>query len=609
MAIDMFFSQPVVASNSAAARRSGQIGPAGPDSSGGVQTVSASPEGDRDNFLSVLKQAARYKSPVRAPEPAAESQGAKQTVAGAGGKIDEASGQEISAVDIFRSTEPDEQPDPAAIAWNLTAFVKLLENLGFNQATDEASDLPTLAGAEPANTDLITAIESLIVGLQQPQFELPVDLKARLQQLQQFIAAALSTGDGVSGQGLGPGQTSDLVQINQWLTELTGPLQTQQSASDPLAGEEAAVAKAAPATAAEAESSGGMALKSPMINDGSPGRASLQSTEPSAVPSQSKNRSAEDPKLATDSQPGAAKNDDGPKAAAAVENAAAAAASKTKTAMAAGGWPQRGDHAAMPGRMAAASDQNQASLPEAESVKPKASSGSNPAAVKGSESQIQSAAAPESPAQALQEIQPAKDGGLKAASGAGEETVNKVIKVEAGAGDNGLLNSSGPNLQKAAEPAAVQKEIEAGQSQLRNQTLDQIVRKGAIHLRNGQHEARIDLKPDFLGHIRMQVISANHQVTVKILAEHGFVKDMIEGNLHQLKADLQQQGLAVDKLEVTVSRDADDSGNDKNKFAQSRARPGTADQQREEHSAEHKKRKFDRRAPTSAGMMTVDYFA
>ena len=38
------------------------------------------------------------------------------------------------------------------------------------------------------------------------------------------------------------------------------------------------------------------------------------------------------------------------------------------------------------------------------------------------------------------------------------------------------------------------------------------------------------------------------------------VRDMIENNAHQLKADMQQQGLDVDKLEVSVSRDSDESG-------------------------------------------------
>jgi|GEM_PF-4863450 len=144
-------------------------------------------------------------------------------------------------------------------------------------------------------------------------------------------------------------------------------------------------------------------------------------------------------------------------------------------------------------------------------------------------------------------------------------------KTEAGNNDSGLLNSSGQQPKKTVVFSPAPKNTEADQRILHNQTMDQIIRKAAIHLRDGQHEAIIDLKSDFLGHIRIQVIFENQQVAVRILAEHAIVKDMIENNLQQLKADLQQNGLEVEKLEVTVSCNFDDSGSSKAKFAQWRA--------------------------------------
>ena len=158
-----------------------------------------------------------------------------------------------------------------------------------------------------------------------------------------------------------------------------------------------------------------------------------------------------------------------------------------------------------------------------------------------------------------------------------EEAAAKIIKTEVGGNDTGLLNSQNLPLEKPTESVSLPKEADSDRNALKTQTMDQIVQKAAIHLKNGQHEARIDLKPEYLGHIRMQVTSENHQVTVKIMAEHGFVKDMIENNAHQLKADLQQQGLHIDKLEVTVSRDSDDSGSPKERLPGMRARQGAAD--------------------------------
>ena len=138
---------------------------------------------------------------------------------------------------------------------------------------------------------------------------------------------------------------------------------------------------------------------------------------------------------------------------------------------------------------------------------------------------------------------------------------------------------------------------------------NRIIRKAAIHLRNGQHEAIIDLKSDFLGHIRMQVISENQQVTVRILAEHVFVKDMIESNLNQLKAGLQQQGLEVDKLEVTVSFDSEDSGSSKEKFAQWRAGQGNADHQKNDDWKDKQQKDLRQPPRTADNAATVDYFA
>jgi flagellar hook-length control protein FliK len=54
----------------------------------------------------------------------------------------------------------------------------------------------------------------------------------------------------------------------------------------------------------------------------------------------------------------------------------------------------------------------------------------------------------------------------------------------------------------------------------------------------------------------MQIVTESHQVAVRIVAEIPFVKDMLENNLHQLKAELQAQGLEVDELEVSVAHDS-----------------------------------------------------
>jgi flagellar hook-length control protein FliK len=186
----------------------------------------------------------------------------------------------------------------------------------------------------------------------------------------------------------------------------------------------------------------------------------------------------------------------------------------------------------------------------------------------------------------------------------------RVIKSEGGTNDGGQWTSQGQTSERTAETAATPKEAEGTLRDLRSQTMEQIVRRAVFQIKDGQQEARIDLKPDFLGHVRMQVITENQQVTIKILTEFGFVKDMLENNIQQLKADLQQQGLEVDKLDVSVSRDS----NGKNHQQEHAADAGNQSPEKKAGSKgqnpdEDQQGKADRTTRKSDGLSTVDFFA
>jgi flagellar hook-length control protein FliK len=110
-------------------------------------------------------------------------------------------------------------------------------------------------------------------------------------------------------------------------------------------------------------------------------------------------------------------------------------------------------------------------------------------------------------------------------------------------------------LEKAAESAPASRDKEALTGTGRAGIFDQIVQRAAVQLRNDQGEINIDLKPDFLGRVRMQILTENQQVTVRIVTELAAVRDMIETGLNQLKSELQSQGLQVERLEVAVADD------------------------------------------------------
>ncbi len=110
-------------------------------------------------------------------------------------------------------------------------------------------------------------------------------------------------------------------------------------------------------------------------------------------------------------------------------------------------------------------------------------------------------------------------------------------------------------LEKTADGPSVSRDKEAMTGTGRAGIFDQIVQRAAVQLKNDQGEINIDLKPDFLGRVRMQILTENQQVTVRIVTELATVRDMIETGLNQLKSELQSQGLQVERLEVAVADD------------------------------------------------------
>lgn len=133
---------------------------------------------------------------------------------------------------------------------------------------------------------------------------------------------------------------------------------------------------------------------------------------------------------------------------------------------------------------------------------------------------------------------------------------NKISQIDGDSKDSGLLFSQDQTPQHLTRLENGPHSSEASQRSLMSQTLNQIVQKAVLSLHNGQHEVQLELKPDFLGHIRMQIVSEGQHVAIKMVAEFPFVKDMLENNLHQLKADLQAQGLDIDQLEVSLAHDS-----------------------------------------------------
>ena len=154
----------------------------------------------------------------------------------------------------------------------------------------------------------------------------------------------------------------------------------------------------------------------------------------------------------------------------------------------------------------------------------------------------------------------------------------KVEKTEPGSGENSKLSSRNFSTpDKGAGVISQSKEPQTFTKSSQADTLKQIVNKAAFNLQSGRSEFKIDLKPESLGHLKMQILTENHHVTVRILAENPLVKDMIESNLAQLKANFQNQGLEIEKFDVSVARDSDQNGTGDGRYASGKMRPKSGD--------------------------------
>ncbi|MEJ2101332.1 MAG: flagellar hook-length control protein FliK, partial [Desulfobacterales bacterium] len=201
-----------------------------------------------------------------------------------------------------------------------------------------------------------------------------------------------------------------------------------------------------------------------------------------------------------------------------------------------------------------------------------------------------------------------KSAALKADSLPVAELGSKITRIDGDNKDGSFLFAQDqmPEHLKPLESAT--RTLEGAQRGLTSQAMDQIVHKAVLLMNNDQHEVRIELKPEFLGHIRMQIVTENHQVAIKIVAEFPLAKDMLESNLNQLKAQLQAQGLAIDELEVSVAHDFYSDGDTYNadKIAKVQEARNVADFD-DESSAKQTQSQF--RGGGAIEETAIDYFA
>jgi flagellar hook-length control protein FliK len=142
----------------------------------------------------------------------------------------------------------------------------------------------------------------------------------------------------------------------------------------------------------------------------------------------------------------------------------------------------------------------------------------------------------------------------------------------------------------------------------------QIVQRMTLRNDGRQSQMVIRLKPDFLGNVRLQVITEGQQVMVRMDAESAMVKEIVEQNMTHLKAELSQHGLEIEKFDVFVGNDNDGwrSGQQQAGFRQAFKRGGKPSDSAPSdddafHQSDDSRNQGSDTASNSAG--EVDYFA
>ncbi len=85
------------------------------------------------------------------------------------------------------------------------------------------------------------------------------------------------------------------------------------------------------------------------------------------------------------------------------------------------------------------------------------------------------------------------------------------------------------------------------------QILDQIQNSIKVGINEDTTSMELQLHPASLGKINVKLVSANGEVTAQFEAQNASVKAALEGHVAQLKQTLQNQGVKIESVEVTIA--------------------------------------------------------
>jgi len=116
-----------------------------------------------------------------------------------------------------------------------------------------------------------------------------------------------------------------------------------------------------------------------------------------------------------------------------------------------------------------------------------------------------------------------------------------------GSGALGEKSGAGSSTSRAVEPGLP--------SRLSESVLRQVTEKMVYLFRNNQHRLRVNLEPPELGRINLSLTMRNNAVRGSIITENAAVKEALEAQLVQLRENLAQQGLHLERLDIRLNQE------------------------------------------------------
>lgn len=78
--------------------------------------------------------------------------------------------------------------------------------------------------------------------------------------------------------------------------------------------------------------------------------------------------------------------------------------------------------------------------------------------------------------------------------------------------------------------------------------MDQLTEKIRLQIKEGKQELVVDLKPDFLGKVRIKLISEGGHIRIQFITENYIAKDTISPHIPLLQQVLRQQGFPIQEI-------------------------------------------------------------